>query len=202
MKTIKKGNSIFTNVALTDVGDVRWEGMTQIPQAHLIDWKIRDWTPESGEVSSHPNARFCTPIEQCPIVAPELDGPKCVPISAILFGGRRKTTIFLVMQSRDWSHGVSLASTLSSETTAAATGAFDIVRRDPLATLPFIGYHVGDYLRHWITLGKTHDNAKPPNIFYVNWFRGDAHGVSSGLDMARTPESSSGGLSRLKESSF
>ncbi len=176
MRTIEQGNSIFTNVALSDDGDVWWEGMTEVPPAHLIDWKMRDWTPESGEPSSHPNARFCTPIEQCPIVAPEWDSREGVPISAIFFGGRRKTTVPLVIQSRDWEHGVFLGSTLSSETTAAATGQVGIVRRDPMAMLPFIGYHVGDYLQHWINLGQAHDQSKLPKIFYVNWFRRGADG--------------------------
>ena len=187
MKTIAKGNSLFTNVARTDDGDIWWEGMTDEPPAHLTDWKGRDWTPSgldadgnklasAGEPSSHPNSRFCTPITQCPIIADEYFEPHGVPISAILFGGRRKTTIPLVTQSRDWQHGVFMGATLSSETTAAATGAVGVVRRDPMAMLPFIGYNAGDYFAHWINLGKGADATKLPQIFYVNWFRRDDDG--------------------------
>ncbi|MCZ2402812.1 phosphoenolpyruvate carboxykinase (GTP) [Paenarthrobacter sp. Z7-10] len=176
MRAIAKGNSIFTNVALTDDGGVWWEGMTAEVPAHLTDWQGDSWTPDSGRPAAHPNSRFCTPIDQIDMLAPEYNEPNGVPISAILFGGRRKTTIPLVTESRSWTNGIFMGSTLSSETTAAASGQVGVVRRDPMAMLPFIGYDAGDYLKHWITLSKTGDAAKLPRIFLVNWFRRTADG--------------------------
>ena len=175
MKTIEIGNSVFTNVALTEDGDVWWEGLEN-PPAKATSWKGEPWTPDSDELSSHPNSRYCTPIKQCPILADEYDDPRGVPIDAILFGGRRKTTVPLVSEARDWTHGTFLGATLSSETTAAAVGQVGVVRRDPMAMLPFIGYNAGDYFNHWINMGKDNDASKLPRIFYVNWFRRDEDG--------------------------
>jgi phosphoenolpyruvate carboxykinase (GTP) len=168
-------NTVYTNVALTADGDVWWEGLTEVPPDGIVDWKGNAWEP-GGDPAAHPNARFAVPASQCPAIAPEWDDPKGVPISAILFGGRRASAVPLVTEAFDWKHGVFLASNVASEGTAAAENKVGELRRDPFAMLPFCGYNMGDYFAHWLKLGEKADPAKLPRIYFVNWFRKDTRG--------------------------
>ena len=175
MATVRE-SSIFTNCARTDDGDIWWEGMTEEPPEHLVDWRGADWSPGSDTPAAHPNARFTTPAGQCPSMAPEWEDPAGVPIDAILFGGRRSTDMPLVHEAFDWEHGVFLGAIMSSETTAAAAGTVGKLRFDPMAMLPFCGYHMADYFAHWLEIGRRSDASKLPRVFYVNWFLKDESG--------------------------
>jgi len=175
MRTVD-ANTVFTNTALTDDGDIWWEGIDGPVPEHLTDWHRHDWAPGSDTPAAHPNSRFCVSLDECPVLAPEYDELQGVPISAFLFGGRRASTVPLVYESRDWTHGVFIASTMGSEKTAAAFGGLGELRRDPMAMLPFCGYHMGDYFGHWLSMPGRSDEAKLPRIYGVNWFRKDADG--------------------------